>query len=105
MGEYNDELLDQCSATGVPPQGFRCAANFYKKLHILTLYLGKGNFYLSSSIVSSNVCNFLFSYACILMGHIFICRYIFIAMSFVPPLREATFCGVPSYGQIRVCGG
>jgi hypothetical protein len=29
-------LLSQCSATGVPPQGFRCAANFYKKLHIRT---------------------------------------------------------------------
>lgn len=25
--------------TGVPPQGFRCAANFYKTLHIRTLQL------------------------------------------------------------------
>jgi hypothetical protein len=29
--------LEQCSATGVPPQVFRCAANFYKKLYICTL--------------------------------------------------------------------
>jgi hypothetical protein len=29
--------LEQCSATGVPPQGFGCAANFYKKLRIRTI--------------------------------------------------------------------
>jgi hypothetical protein len=29
--------LNQCSASGVPPQGFRCAANLYKKLNIRTL--------------------------------------------------------------------
>jgi hypothetical protein len=40
----------------------------------------------------------LFSYACILIGQVFIiCRYIFVAMySFVPPFREAKFCVVPS---------
>jgi hypothetical protein len=87
----------QCDATGVPPQGFRCAANFGKKLHIRTLWLEKGNFHLSSSMVLSNMCNILFSYACILIGKVFICRYIFMAMySFVPPFREATFIGVPS---------
>jgi hypothetical protein len=35
--------VKQCSATGVPPQGFRCVANFYKKMYIRTLYLEKGN--------------------------------------------------------------
>jgi hypothetical protein len=29
--------LSQYYATGLSPQGFRCAANFYKKLYILTL--------------------------------------------------------------------
>jgi hypothetical protein len=39
----------------------------------------------------------LFSYACILLGQAFICRYISMAMySFEPPFREATFCGAPS---------
>jgi hypothetical protein len=53
--------------------------------------------YISSSIVFSNMCNVLFSYACILIGQVFVCRYIFMVMySFVPPFREATFCGVPS---------
>jgi hypothetical protein len=28
--------LDQCFSTGAPPQGFRCATNFYKKLYIRT---------------------------------------------------------------------
>jgi hypothetical protein len=75
----------------------RCAANFCKKLHIHTLYLEMGNSYLSS-IVLFNMCYVLFSYACILIGQVFICRYIFMAMySFVPLFPEATFCGVPSY--------
>jgi hypothetical protein len=26
--------IEHCSTTGVPPQGFRCAASFYKTLHI-----------------------------------------------------------------------
>jgi hypothetical protein len=48
-------------------------------------------------IVLCRMCNVLFSYACILKGQVFICRYIFMVMySFVPPFREATFCGVPS---------
>jgi hypothetical protein len=44
------------------------------------------------------MCNvFFFSYACILIGHGLICRYIFMAMYiFVLPFHEATFCGVPS---------
>jgi hypothetical protein len=43
------------------------------------------------------MCNVLFSYACIFIEQVFICRYIFMAMySLVPPCREATFCGVPS---------
>jgi hypothetical protein len=43
------------------------------------------------------MCNVLFSYACILIGQVYICRYIFVAMcSFVPPFREATLCGVQS---------
>jgi hypothetical protein len=29
--------LTQCSTTGVPPQDFRCAVNFYNKLYIRTL--------------------------------------------------------------------
>jgi hypothetical protein len=49
------------------------------------------------SIVLSNMYNVLFSYACILIGQVFICRYIFMVIySFVPPFREATFRGVPS---------
>jgi hypothetical protein len=85
----------------------RRTANLYKKLQIRTLQLEKSNSYLSSSMFLSNMCNVLFSYACILIGQGFICRYIFMAMySFVPPFREATFCGVPScVWQIRVsCG-
>jgi hypothetical protein len=43
------------------------------------------------------MCHVLFSYACVLIGQGYICRYILLAMySFVPPFREATFCGVPS---------
>jgi hypothetical protein len=43
------------------------------------------------------MCNVLFLHACILVGQVFICRYIFMAMcSFVSPFREAKFCGVPS---------
>jgi hypothetical protein len=49
------------------------------------------------SIVLSSMCYVLFSYACIYVGQGFICGYIFMAMySFVPPFREAKFCGVPS---------
>jgi hypothetical protein len=89
--------LNQCSATDVPPQVSRSAANFYTKLHIHTSYFEKGNSYLPPSIVLSNMCYVLFSYACILLGQVFICRHIFMAMySFVPPFRQATFCGVPS---------
>jgi hypothetical protein len=43
------------------------------------------------------MCYVLFSYACILMGHGFICRYIFTATyTFVSPFCEAKFCGVSS---------
>jgi hypothetical protein len=31
-----ESRLGQCYATCVPPQGFRCVANFYKKLRIRT---------------------------------------------------------------------
>jgi hypothetical protein len=34
---FPDTILQQRSATCVPPQGCRCAANFYKKLRISTL--------------------------------------------------------------------
>jgi hypothetical protein len=34
----NNLVLGQCSAACVPPQGFRCAANFYKKLYIRTTH-------------------------------------------------------------------
>jgi hypothetical protein len=51
----------------------------------------------SSSIVLCNIRNVLFSCACILTGQGFTCRYTIMAVySFVPPFREATFCGVPS---------
>jgi hypothetical protein len=51
----------------------------------------------SLSIVLFNMCYVLFSYACILIGQGFICRYIFMVMySSVPAFREAKFCGVPS---------
>jgi hypothetical protein len=50
----------------------------------------------SSSVVLLNMFYVLFSYACIFIGQGFICRYRFKAMhSFVPPLRETKFCGVP----------
>jgi hypothetical protein len=68
--------LHQCCATGVPPQRFRCAANFYKKLHIRTFCCKKATSYISSSIVFPNMSNVLFSYACILTGQRFVCRYI-----------------------------
>jgi hypothetical protein len=76
----------------------RCAANLYKKLHIRTLWLEKGNILSfairipnnahtgSSSIVLFNMCYVLFSYAYTLILQGFICRYIFMAIySFVPP--------------------
>jgi hypothetical protein len=38
------------------------------------------------------MCNVLFSYACIIIGQVFICRYIIMAVySFMPLFREATF--------------
>jgi hypothetical protein len=87
----------------------RCAANFYKELHIRPLWLEKCNILSflrefvththtgSLSIVLFNMCYVLFSYACFLIGQGFICRHIFMAMySFVHPFREAKFCGVPS---------
>jgi hypothetical protein len=33
----NFTYIDQCSATGMPPQGYRCAVDFYKKLYICML--------------------------------------------------------------------
>jgi hypothetical protein len=101
---------EQGSATGVPPQGFRCAPYFYKKLYIRKLQFEKDDILSfvirirnahthtgSPSIVLFNMCYVLFSYACILFGQGFIYRYIFVAMyNFVPPFREAKFCGVPS---------
>jgi hypothetical protein len=54
------------------------------------------------------MCYVLFSYACILIGQVFVCRYIFIAMySFVPSFREAKFCGVPScvFGKLWCAAG
>lgn len=61
----------------------------------------------SSSVVLFNECYILFPHACILIREGFVRRYIFMAMySFVPPFREATFCGVPScmcLWYIRVC--
>jgi hypothetical protein len=43
------------------------------------------------------MCYVLFSYACILIGQVFICKYISMAMyNFVSLFREAKFCGVPS---------
>jgi hypothetical protein len=51
----------------------------------------------SPSIVLFNTCRVLFSYACILFGQGFICRYVFMSMYiFVPSFREAKFCSVPS---------
>jgi hypothetical protein len=47
---------EQCSAasvlchTSMPPQGFRCAVNFYKKLYICMLYLEKGK--ISSFVIT-----------------------------------------------------
>jgi hypothetical protein len=46
----------------------------------------------SSSTVLSNMCNVLFSYACILIRQGFICdAYLWP----LPPFHEAKFCGVP----------
>jgi hypothetical protein len=101
--------LDQCSATVVPPQGFRCATNFYKKLYIHTLQLEKGNI-LSFVIRIRNththwfiIDNFIQHTSCFILirlhsyGQGFICRYIFMAMyTMVPPFCEAKFCGVLS---------
>jgi hypothetical protein len=44
--EVHTELVAdqrQCSATGLPPQGYVYTANFDKKLHIPMLYLEKGS--------------------------------------------------------------
>jgi hypothetical protein len=53
-------------------------------------------------------CVMLFSYASILMGQGFICRYIFVAMYiFVHSLHEAEFCGVPAcvFGKLGCAAG
>jgi hypothetical protein len=83
----------------------RCAANSHEKIvyshvivrksNILSLAVIIRNTYththtVSSSIVLLNMCCVLFSYACILRGQVFICRYIFMAMySFDPPVTVA----------------
>jgi hypothetical protein len=56
----------------------------------------------------SNKCIVLFSYACIVTGEVFICRYIFMAMySFVPPFSwgDILWCAVTCLWQIGVCRG
>jgi hypothetical protein len=114
----------------VPPQGFRCAANFCKKLYVHLSWLEKHNVLSSCNQNSKckhvcmhtrarahthahtphthththvchslfySVCYVFFSYACILKGQGFICRYIFMAIfSFIPPFHQMTFCDVPS---------
>jgi hypothetical protein len=96
--------LEQCSATGVPPQGLWCAAKCYKKLYIRTSKLDKCNI-LSFVIRIRNththihwfIIDRFIQHACILIGQGFICRYIFMAIySFAHPFRETGFCGVPS---------
>jgi hypothetical protein len=72
--QYGAVLRNRCTAARAATT-LQVAANFYKKLHIRTKYLEKGNTYLSSSIVLFDMCNILFSYACILIGQAFICRY------------------------------
>jgi hypothetical protein len=69
-------FLGQCYATSVPPQGFRCSANFYKKFHIRKLQLEKIMSCLSP-IDLFNTCNVALSYVRILIGHVLTCRYIF----------------------------
>jgi hypothetical protein len=52
----------------------------------------------SSSVVLSSVFWVLLSRACSVVGQVFMCRYMFMAMySFASSFREAKFCGVPSY--------
>jgi hypothetical protein len=69
----------------------------YKKGNILSFVIIILNTHTHTSIVLCNMCYVLFSYACTHLVQGFICRYIFMIMfSFVPPFREATFCGVPS---------
>jgi hypothetical protein len=60
-------VLEQCYTTSVLPPGFRCTTDFYKKLHIYT-YLEKAHFYLSSSVVLSNIHNFCFHLPAFLQG-------------------------------------
>jgi hypothetical protein len=90
-----------CRGTLVCRKVFRCVANFYKQL---PLRLGKVSHRPSSLTVSCSMRRVLFSCACILIGQVFICRYISKATrSFVTAFREAVFCGVPSQvWQIRV---
>jgi hypothetical protein len=80
----------------VPPQDLRCAENFYKKIAYSYVIVRKRQFlsFIIDSFIQHASC--LFSYACIVIGQVFICRYIFMLMySFVSPFREAKFCGVP----------
>jgi hypothetical protein len=81
--------VEECSSTGVPPQGLTCASYFYKKLHTQTSI---------SSIVLSNMrfASFPHLFAFIEQG--FLCRYIFISIYILVSLfREATVCGMQQF--------
>jgi hypothetical protein len=79
-------LLNKCFAADGLPRGFKCAANFYKKLHICTLYLDKDTISFSWLIFVTQthahilfhhrnfhfMCNVLFSHAYILMVQVYI---------------------------------
>jgi hypothetical protein len=84
----------------VPPQGFRCTANFYKILYIRTLYFEKYNILPvthTHRFIIDNIQHVLcFVFICLHSDRANICRYIFVMYSFVLPFREAKFCGVPS---------
>jgi hypothetical protein len=104
--------LRQFSATGVPPLGFRCAANFYKKLYIRTLSSEKGSI-LSFVIRIRNtharahththththtgsssllLCAVLFSNACVLIGQgLYVDAYLWPCI-----VSYLLLCGVPS---------
>jgi hypothetical protein len=69
--------LEQCSANGVPPERYGSVANICKELYFPQLHLEAGNSLLSTSTASSNMCDVLFSYACILIWQVCICRYPF----------------------------
>jgi hypothetical protein len=106
-------VVDQCYATSVPLQGFRCAANFYKKLHIHSLELEKRQIlsFIIDSFIQHVQCFFMclhsyrasylyvdtylwsciISYPLFVRRHFVVCRHVSLTNQGVPRVKK--FCG------------